>query len=214
MDNIVRIAELMANVGHDALGQKRKFSALPYHTHCRRVAELAADHTSDKNIIAAGWVHDLVEDTALEYTHLATYLSVRVAQLVMGVTKLNVYGDNDKLNTLHEIARFVEAEEDVCLLKLCDIRANLIDLTPDVTPEFVNEWVPKKIAMVFAIMAATTKYSDFADSIIQFTRKSVKLHFPDIDTTVLYLAGRDLFEEAIKFKSREEDADVDSELNV
>lgn len=214
MDSVVARAELMAVTGHDAIGQKRKFTDLPYHTHCRKVAELVAEHTSDKDIIAAGWVHDLLEDTGVTSTHIATHLGNHVAMLVLGVTKYNAYGDNEHLNLLHEIGRFIEADEDVCLLKLCDIRANVADMSPMADIEFIAEWVPKKIAMVLAIKLDTCVHTALCDAVIQFIRSQVKQHFPVLHTGELYLKGQSLLEQAIVLKDKEEDADVDAELNV
>lgn len=208
MGDLVKRAQLMAVIGHDAIGQKRKFTDQPYHSHCEKVADLVALHTDDEDIIAAGWVHDLVEDTAITLPHITTYLGVIVGALVKGVTKEKPYGDDAEKNLLHEIGRFLDAEEDVCLLKLCDIRANVADMSTTTDYAFIEAWLPKKIAMVLAIRMATVEYAAFCDAVLQFIRTQARLHFPCSHTGKLYLHGQALLEEAITFKQTKETAGV------
>lgn len=68
-------------------GQKRK-SGEPYFVHCVAVAQILADLNLDAATIAAGLLHDVVEDTALTLEDLEREFGVDVARLVDGVTKM------------------------------------------------------------------------------------------------------------------------------
>ncbi len=68
-------------------GQKRK-SGEPYFTHCVAVASILAEMKMDAETIAAGLLHDVVEDTDLTITDLRREFGLTIATLVDGATKL------------------------------------------------------------------------------------------------------------------------------
>lgn len=68
-------------------GQTRK-SGEPYFTHCVAVAGILADLRMDAETIAAGLLHDVVEDTPVTLEDIRNEFGAVVAQLVNGVTKL------------------------------------------------------------------------------------------------------------------------------
>jgi len=68
-------------------GQKRA-SGEPYVNHCLAVAAILAEYSMPADIIAAGLLHDTVEDTTIKYEELRSDFGDGVANLVQGVTKL------------------------------------------------------------------------------------------------------------------------------
>lgn len=68
-------------------GQKRK-SGEPYFTHCVAVASILAEMNLDAETIAAGLLHDIVEDTDYTLDMLRAEFGTAIALLVDGVTKL------------------------------------------------------------------------------------------------------------------------------
>jgi GTP pyrophosphokinase len=68
-------------------GQKRA-SGEPYINHCLAVAALLAEYSMPSDIIAAGLLHDTVEDTSLTIDSIRQDFGKSVAELVQGVTKL------------------------------------------------------------------------------------------------------------------------------
>lgn len=68
-------------------GQVRK-SGEPYFTHCVAVATILADMKLDAEAIAAGLLHDTVEDTDITYDDIKNEFGRVIANLVDGVTKL------------------------------------------------------------------------------------------------------------------------------
>ena len=67
--------------------QKRK-SGAPYFTHCVAVASILAEMHMDAETIAAGLLHDVVEDTDMTLDSLSSEFGTIIARLVDGVTKL------------------------------------------------------------------------------------------------------------------------------
>jgi guanosine-3',5'-bis(diphosphate) 3'-pyrophosphohydrolase len=62
--NLILQAKDFAFRAHDSIGQVRKYSGRPYIEHPERVAAIVSEVTNDSEIIAAAWLHDVLEDVA------------------------------------------------------------------------------------------------------------------------------------------------------
>ncbi len=82
---LVRRAYEVAAQAH--AGQTRA-SGDPYISHCVAVAEILLDMNMPATVVAAGLLHDVLEDTAVTYDELRETFGDEVAHLVEGVTKL------------------------------------------------------------------------------------------------------------------------------
>ena len=83
--DIVKRAYELAKNAHT--GQKRK-SGEPYIVHPLETAKILAEIELDREAIAAGILHDVIEDTDYTYDDLSSMFGAEVAGLVEGVTKL------------------------------------------------------------------------------------------------------------------------------
>ena len=109
--------------------QKRK-SGEPYIIHPLCVAIILADLEMDKETIAAGLLHDVVEDTVMTLDELTKEFGPEVAFLVDGVTKLTQLNwDKDKVEIQAENLRkmFLAMAKDirVIIVKLADRLHNM-----------------------------------------------------------------------------------------
>src|SRR5580692_11548273 len=79
-------AELAAR-RHNGMARKGRGNE-PYINHLAEVANLlsAATEGTDAELVAAGWLHDTIEDTQTSREELAQKFSERVAALVVEVT--------------------------------------------------------------------------------------------------------------------------------
>jgi GTP diphosphokinase / guanosine-3',5'-bis(diphosphate) 3'-diphosphatase len=82
---LIQHAYRLADKAHE--GQKRA-SGEPYVNHCLAVAAILAEYSMPAEIIAAGLLHDTVEDTSIKVDELRRDFGEGVANLVQGVTKL------------------------------------------------------------------------------------------------------------------------------
>ena len=126
----ITLIERAYKLAHDAhIDQKRK-SGEPYIIHPLSVAIILADLEMDKETIAAGLLHDVVEDTSFTKEELQEWFGEDVALLVDGVTKLSQLSyDQDKLELQAESLRkmFLAMAKDirVILIKLADRLHNM-----------------------------------------------------------------------------------------
>jgi|SRR5271157_189433 len=82
---LVRRAYLIAEQAHE---DQKRASGDPYINHCLAVAAILAEYSMPAEVIAAGLLHDTIEDTTVTYLDLKRDFGEGVANLVQGVTKL------------------------------------------------------------------------------------------------------------------------------
>ncbi len=107
-------------------GQTRR-SGEPYVTHPLEVASLVADMRLDDVAIAAGLLHDVVEDTLTSIDRVRDLFGAEVAHLVEGVTKISSiqFSSNEE--------RQAENFRKMLLAVVDDIRVILVKLADRLT---------------------------------------------------------------------------------
>lgn len=99
-----------------------RLSGEPYLSHPIATALILADLKMDENTIAAGLLHDVLEDTLTSYDELKETFGEEVAQLVDGVTKIS------KIQFSGHLERKAENYRKMLLAMSKDIRVILIKL--------------------------------------------------------------------------------------
>lgn len=80
MDKIIKQAAAFAQAAHE--GKFRKGTDIPYFEHVKEAGEIVATLTDDSEIIAAAYLHDIIEDTRFTYEDLHYIFGERIADLV------------------------------------------------------------------------------------------------------------------------------------
>src|SRR5215216_1571926 len=75
-------------VAEEAHREQKRHSGEPYINHCLAVASILADLRVPPEVVAAGLLHDTVEDTDITLNHIRRDFGNTIAVLVDGVTKL------------------------------------------------------------------------------------------------------------------------------
>ena len=102
-------------------GQIRK-SGEPFLAHCVEVARLLAQLGLDHTTVAAGLLHDVVEDTPATHEEVAKQFGDKIAELIAGVTKI------DQITYESYEARQAETYRKMLISMVKDIRVMLIKL--------------------------------------------------------------------------------------
>jgi GTP pyrophosphokinase len=123
---IIRKAFEFSNWAHK--GQKRK-SGEPYVEHCLNVAFILAEQHLDGAAVAAGLLHDVVEDSDVKVEDIAKEFSPEIAQLVDGVTKIGHYQyksrEEDQADYFRKMLISMSRDIRVIIIKLCDRLHNM-----------------------------------------------------------------------------------------
>jgi GTP pyrophosphokinase len=123
--DLIQRAYDQAVLAHD--GQMRA-SGEPYVIHCVEVAHMLADLGLDPHTIAAGLLHDVVEDTNCTIEDVRKDFDQEVATLVDGVTKLAYIDTMSKMGTRDIEAQEAESLRKMFLAMVDDVRVVLIKL--------------------------------------------------------------------------------------
>jgi GTP pyrophosphokinase len=122
----LELAIAVASKAHE--GQYRE-SGEPYITHCLAVALILAEMKMDSKTIAAGILHDAIEDTQITYDNIRDTFGVEVAKLVDGVTKMTgvenrPYFERQAINLRKTIQAMLD-DVRVVIIKLADRLHNM-----------------------------------------------------------------------------------------
>jgi len=145
---VVRAAEFAARA--HTRHRRKDIDATPYVNHLAHVAWLLAEAGADASLVAAGYLHDTIEDVCVTYETLLAEFGQDIADLVLAVTD-----DKCLLWQLRKQAQIdcaPSATERVSALKLADKVSNLYSLR-DTPP---HGWDRAEIA----------KYVDWAHCVV------------------------------------------------
>ena len=173
----ISLSERAYKVANDAHKDQARKSGEPYIIHPLCVAIILADLEMDKETIAAGLLHDVVEDTIMTTDQIRAEFGDDVALLVDGVTKLGqLQYQGDKLDLQAENMRkmFLAMAKDirVIIIKLADRLHNMRTLkhmTPEKQQEKARETMDiyAPIAQRLGIMKVKVELDDLSLKYLQ-----------------------------------------------
>lgn len=143
--SIVHKAQVYAMAAHAAVGQKRKYTGEPYIVHPAEVARIVASVPgSTEDMVAAAWLHDVVEDTGVTYTDIHMSFGPEIAELVAWLTDISKPGDGNRafrkaMDREHTAAAPAEAQT----IKLADLISNSKSIVQH-DPEFAKTYLEEK----------------------------------------------------------------------
>lgn len=127
-ENIVEKAKDVAYKAHD--GQMRKDSDEPFINHLIAVNEILSKLTDNENILAIGWLHDVIEDTELTFDDLKNDFPVEV---LIGLAYETEDKSKDwhkrKITHIKEFNNVPEIHKNILLVAFADKLANARDLS-------------------------------------------------------------------------------------
>lgn len=129
-------------------GQKRKYTGEPYIRHPEAVATIVSTVTSDPEVLAAAWLHDVVEDTHVSLAEIHALFGDRIAQLVSDLTDVSVPSDGNRaIRKALDRDHLAQASPEAQTIKYAD----LIDNTRSIVthdPAFARLYLREKAALL------------------------------------------------------------------
>jgi (p)ppGpp synthase/HD superfamily hydrolase len=143
--DIVRKAQVYAMAAHAAVGQRRKYTGEPYIVHPAEVAKIVAGVPgSTPDMVAAAWLHDVVEDTGCTFNDIHMGFGIDIATLVGWLTDVSKPEDGPrwfrkKMDREHTAQAPAEAQT----IKLADLISNTKSIMAH-DPKFAKVYLEEK----------------------------------------------------------------------
>ena len=157
MKDLVSEAIVFSTTAHD--GMRRRKSDAPYILHPMEVAAIIGTMTDNQNVIAAGVLHDVVEDAGIKIEEIGEKFGARVMKLVAAET------ENKREELPPEETWLVRKKESIEKLRTTD----------DI--EVLMLWIGDKLSNIRAI------YRDF---LVEGNRLWDKFHQSDVNIQAWY----------------------------
>jgi (p)ppGpp synthase/HD superfamily hydrolase len=139
--DVVERARVFATAAHAAVKQLRKYTDEPYIIHPAEVAALVANSLgATPSMIAAAWLHDVVEDTAVTIGLIREEFGDEVAALVAWLT--DVEEGNRATRKRLACERLARAPREAQTVKLADLVSNtrtIVAYDPNFAPVYLKE---------------------------------------------------------------------------
>lgn len=122
MTDVVRRAAIFATSIHAATGQRLPYTDEPFIAHPMRVAELVAGTGARPEVVAAAWLHDVLEDTPVTLEEIASVFGPEVGSLVdMAAMLPHCLADDLPGAVDHvQLARASAEAQTICIASLID----------------------------------------------------------------------------------------------
>jgi len=143
MEKKTMVMEAIAFAARAHKGQERKDGETPYVSHPMRVCMVLRDvfGVEDKEILAAGVLHDIIEDTTKDFDDIEKKFGFKVASWVATLSKDKRMQEETREEEYFRQLR--NGADEVKLIKLADVYDNLIDSENAGSEAFVKKTVSK-----------------------------------------------------------------------
>ena len=140
-----------ATAAHAAVSQRRKYTDEPYIVHPARVATTVAKFGGTDEMIAAAYLHDVVEDTGVSIVDIQDMFGTDVALIVNGLTDVSKPEDGNRavrkaMDRAHSACATYEAQ----FVKCADMIDNASDIG-DNDPSF-NVVYRKEMVLLLEVL--------------------------------------------------------------
>ncbi|RKZ80143.1 MAG: bifunctional (p)ppGpp synthetase/guanosine-3',5'-bis(diphosphate) 3'-pyrophosphohydrolase [Gammaproteobacteria bacterium] len=154
MSELVSRAIRFATEAHERIDHLRKYSNLSYTVHLDQVAKITETVTDDEEMIAAAWLHDVVEDTPATLEDIEREFGVSVAILVRELTDISKPSDGNRAERKAlDKTHLAQASARAQTIKLADLIDNCIDITKH-DPRFARVYVKEMEALLRVLVNA------------------------------------------------------------
>jgi (p)ppGpp synthase/HD superfamily hydrolase len=166
--NIRQKAQDFATKAHANAGQVRKFTGEPYIVHPAAVVELLQAIDPSDEMIAAAWLHDVVEDTDVTLMDIQNEFGTVVAQYIEMLTDSQTRSSGGErihrknTNLLHTSQACPEAQS----IKLCDLIDNA-SMVVERDPIFARQYLLEMKRLLLVLTKGDTTLHQRASHIYE-----------------------------------------------
>jgi (p)ppGpp synthase/HD superfamily hydrolase len=148
-DDLEARALAFAKTAHESIGQARKYTGEPYIVHPIAVAEIVRSVPHTPEMIAAAYLHDVVEDTPVTIEEIRTAFGDKVAELVDWLTDVSGPGDGNRRKRRElDLKHTARAPPDAKTIKLADLIDNSLTIAKHDRRGFWPVYRREKLALL------------------------------------------------------------------
>ena len=120
----------LAESAHGEINHVRKYTGEPYINHLTAVVDLVDDVDGTEDMMAAAWLHDVIEDTPTTYDDVREIVSENVADLVLQLTDVSRPQDGNRaIRKAMDREHLAKASPEAQTIKLADLIDNARSIT-------------------------------------------------------------------------------------
>jgi len=168
MSQLIIEADRFADRAHASIAQVRKYTGAPYIEHPREVAGILASIGSDDATVAAGLLHDVLEDVpSITSQMLIDAFGDEVTHLVIEVTNVSRPEDGSRaIRKALDRQHAAQASDRGQSIKLSDIISNCRSLV-DLDPAFARVYLAEKHEQVALLTRGHPVLHQMASQLIE-----------------------------------------------
>lgn len=165
--NLEAEARFFATMRHGGIDHVRKYTGEPYVNHLKAVVELVRSVPHTPEMIAAAWLHDVVEDTDTTIEQVEREFGAEVAELVAMLTDVSKYSDGKRAaRKMIDLLHTAEASPAAKTIKLADLIDNSVSITR-YDKSFAQVYMKEKAQLLEVLRAGDHTLLCMAQNIVQ-----------------------------------------------
>lgn len=148
MTSLETRALAFATEAHASIDQRRKYTGEPYINHPIAVAEIVRSVPHTSAMIAADYLHDVIEDTPVTIDEIEAVFGVEVAELVGWLTDVSKPEDgNRKTRKALDLEHSAQSTPAAKTIKIADLIDNTVSIQ-ERDPDFWRVYRHEKIRLL------------------------------------------------------------------
>lgn len=164
---IVERARIFATAAHAAVGQVRKYTIEPYINHPAEVVGILSAIQPSDEMLAAAWLHDVVEDTRVPLAVIRQEFGHDIAYMVSGLTDISTPAmGNRAFRKAVDRAHIAQHWSSTKTVKLADLISNTRSITKH-DPTFAKVYMAEKRELLKVLTDGDHRLWAEANSIVE-----------------------------------------------
>jgi (p)ppGpp synthase/HD superfamily hydrolase len=164
--NIVEKARIFATAAHAAVKQTRKYTGEPYIVHPAEVVRIVSSVPHTPEMLAAAWLHDVVEDTGVTIETIEVEFGAKVAELAGWLTDVSKPQDGNRAKRKAiDRAHTADSPAEAQTVKLADLISNSRSIMEH-DPKFAVTYIEEKRLLLEMLTKGDRTLWEMANKII------------------------------------------------
>ena len=174
MDDLVKRAMDYASHAHTRINHRRKYTNQPYTAHLAAVARRITEIDGDAEMIAAAWLHDVVEDTEATLYDIEQEFGETVAALVEDLTDVSKPSDGNRATRKAlDRAHLAGADARAKTVKLADLIDNALDICRN-DQRFARVYLDEMAALLEVLQDGDARLLQQAHEVLEEGRRQLE----------------------------------------